>query len=223
MLAERRGTQDVVAVKMVKKDEVVQNDDYECARVEKAVLAAANTSPFIAKLYSTFQTQVWQRSCRTTPDTSQQGNNLLSSLTAESPVLCHGVPQRRRPDVPYHQGGRFPRGAGKVTLSPEQAPPALGHADIHTHTGFTLLRSSVRSNISTLWVLCTGTCCAPFLPPVPSMWFSFRPAVRQRPEAGQHPAGQPGACEAGRFWHVQGGHGRGCTYQDVLRVCCVRS
>ena len=58
MLAERKGTNKVVAIKMIKKDEIVQNDDYECARVEKSVMAASRGSPFIAKLYSTFQTEV---------------------------------------------------------------------------------------------------------------------------------------------------------------------
>lgn len=134
MLAERRGTQDVVAVKMVKKDEVVQNDDYECARVEKAVLAAANMSPFVAKLYSTFQTQVGLALVEP-HSSSEQGNNPLSSTsTSESPVLCHGVPQRRRPYVSYHQGGCFLRGAGKVVPSRH---PALVHGamltSMHAH------------------------------------------------------------------------------------------
>lgn len=59
MLAERTATNETVAIKVIKKEEIVQNDDYECARVEKSVLSAANLSPFITRLYSTFQTEVF--------------------------------------------------------------------------------------------------------------------------------------------------------------------
>lgn len=56
MLAERVATGDVVALKVIRKEEIVQHDDYECARVEKVVLSQSDKCPFIVKLYSTFQT-----------------------------------------------------------------------------------------------------------------------------------------------------------------------
>eukprot|EP00123_Amoebidium_parasiticum_P001658 comp12819_c0_seq1/m.7967 comp12819_c0_seq1/g.7967 ORF comp12819_c0_seq1/g.7967 comp12819_c0_seq1/m.7967 type:complete len:530 (-) comp12819_c0_seq1:787-2376(-) len=56
MLAERKGTRDVFAIKMLKKADIVEHDDFECAKVEKAVLSVAGDCPFLTKLYSTFQT-----------------------------------------------------------------------------------------------------------------------------------------------------------------------
>eukprot|EP00124_Ichthyophonus_hoferi_P003225 Ihof_evm2s267 gene=Ihof_evmTU2s267 len=56
MLAERKATGEVFAIKMLKKSEIVEHDDYECAKVEKNVLAVGYDCPFLTKLFSTFQT-----------------------------------------------------------------------------------------------------------------------------------------------------------------------
>jgi len=61
ILAELKGTQQMYAIKALKKDVVLEDDDIECYMVERRVMQLGINHPFLTHLHSTFQSPV--RTC----------------------------------------------------------------------------------------------------------------------------------------------------------------
>ena len=58
MLAELKGTGSYFAIKCLKKDVVLEDDDVECTMIERKVLALGTKHPYLCHLFCTFQTEV---------------------------------------------------------------------------------------------------------------------------------------------------------------------
>ena len=57
-MAELKGKHQFYAIKALKKDIVIEDDDVECTLVERRVLALSCQHPYLTHLFCTFQTKV---------------------------------------------------------------------------------------------------------------------------------------------------------------------
>lgn len=91
MLARLNGKEKFFAVKVLKKDIILQDDDVECTMTEKRVLMLARCHPYLTQLYCCFQTAVSTHSITTKSVFMPSGtrkNLKCAAVMAHKPFRC---------------------------------------------------------------------------------------------------------------------------------------
>lgn len=73
MLAELRDTTYYYAIKCLKKDVVLEDDDVDSTLIERKVLALGTKHPYLCHLFCTFQTEVSLRSSLPAKEREERG------------------------------------------------------------------------------------------------------------------------------------------------------